>query len=362
MKKIKCSIFFFIVFIFGVISSNCQNLTDEQDLKSYITISSFNDKYPDKAEFGNAVKISSTSPDIILKRSYYLVINGIHLTRLLPQQLSGNNELTFILKNNTIDETGLKLSDIINPRGINSISVNIGVVNNRGELLYARNDFSLVFDRHGPKRTVIGMILFLILIWVIFKMSKKGNIIGNMLKDSCKIDNKPYSLSKSQLAFWTLIIIFAFIYIWMRTSQLIEISDTILVLLGISMGTNIGGRVIDQNDLSNPEIKMRHQNVNSSGSFLSNIMSDSTGMSIHRFQNVIFSIVIGSYFLFEVFTTNVIPDLNTNLLVLMGISSAGYLVIKNGENRNLPLKPVNTEIKTSGKSKKKKAGAKRKSA
>lgn len=135
------------------------------------------------------------------------------------------------------------------------------------------------------------------------------------------------------MAFWTLIVIFSFFYVWLCKGEMISFSEDVLILLGISAGTIAGANFIDKKDerkaLQNN--KKRHQETESKG-FFSDILSDETSLSIHRFQQVLFNIVIGGFFIYKVCESFVFPDIDSMIMILLGISNATYLTVKSTEN------------------------------
>jgi hypothetical protein len=161
-----------------------------------------------------------------------------------------------------------------------------------------------------------------------------------ILKDTSALANgKPYSLSRTQLALWTVIIFCCFIYLWgkedMIISDKLKLGRTALILLGISTATTALGRTIDGSDekkLQAGNVQSLHQNNPTEG-FLWDILSDKDGISIHRFQNVIFSIVLMAAFVIHVAEKSLMPEFDDTLLILSGVSSVGYLGVKLSENR-----------------------------
>jgi hypothetical protein len=148
-----------------------------------------------------------------------------------------------------------------------------------------------------------------------------------------KTPKPPFSLAKTQLTFWTIIILSSFLslYIHNEKSSLVpELTNVSLILLGISVGTTTLGKVIDESQKDN----FRHQNNLSKG-LLIDILSDEKGVSVHRLQNVIWNIIVGFIYIRFVFVEINFPDekiISDQLLALMGISSAAYLGIKVTEN------------------------------
>jgi hypothetical protein len=63
-------------------------------------------------------------------------------------------------------------------------------------------------------------------------------------------------------------------------------------------------------------------------SWISDILSDENGISFHRFQMLAWTLVLGAYFGVSIFKDYVMPEFDTQMLVLMGISSGTYLGFK----------------------------------
>ena len=102
--------------------------------------------------------------------------------------------------------------------------------------------------------------------------------------------------------------------------------------MGIFAGTAVASSVIDKNEMS--DNRPRHQNTPSQGFFV-DILSDDNGISMHRFQNVAWTIIAITVYLYKVsqVTTGCqLPELSDTLLALTGISNATYLVLKSKEN------------------------------
>src|SRR6185295_10512234 len=67
---------------------------------------------------------------------------------------------------------------------------------------------------------------------------------GNLLRDSGPNPRpplrKPRSLAKCQMAFWFILVVFSFTFIWIVTGDLDTIGESILVMIGIGTGTALG--------------------------------------------------------------------------------------------------------------------------
>ena len=75
-----------------------------------------------------------------------------------------------------------------------------------------------------------------------------------------------------------------------------------------------------------------------SKNWLIDVLTDINGISLHRFQILIWTIVLVSIFLFEVWKYLAMPEFSTTLLGLMGISSGTYIGFKFPEQNPQPTK------------------------
>lgn len=178
------------------------------------------------------------------------------------------------------------------------------------------------------KEIIIVVIAVVVGLLYLYILSRNNFYI---IKDPVESANPPFSLSRSQMAFWTLVLLFSIFYVWIDAGDFIELNGTILGLIGISAGTTIGGYYLDRRDAKKTNGTV-HQMTNSSRNFIMNICSDGNGLSIHRFQKVIFTLVIGIFVVYAVIDQGKFPKIDANMLLLLGISSATYLAIKQGEN------------------------------
>ena len=175
----------------------------------------------------------------------------------------------------------------------------------------------------------------------------------------------PWSLARTQMAWWTFFVVGSFLFIWMVTGNYSSLTNSVLSLIGISTGTALLGAIMDdskekqieqrarlaqeetqlrtaiaaggpnvQQDQTRldqvlqqlreiPEIKIR-QPMN----FGLDILSDEDGVSFHRYQIVIWTLVLTTIFLVRVYTTLSMPDFDAQLLGLTGISAGTYLGFK----------------------------------
>jgi hypothetical protein len=214
----------------------------------------------------------------------------------------------------------------------------------------------------------------------------------DLLRDRAPViwpQKRPYSLSAVQGAWWFVLIISSFVFIWLVTGGQ-NFSSTALTLLSISMGTALGATVIDVNkkasgvnDQANPDelnhllsekekleeeldaLKKRMKEAEGFAEkkaeydkkieeikqkfpraigpahegFLLDILSDASGVSFHRFQMMVWTVVLGVFFITSVLGKMAMPEFDTTLLALMGISAGTFIGFKIPENNNVPTAP-----------------------
>ncbi len=186
---------------------------------------------------------------------------------------------------------------------------------------------------------VILVILSVIIIVIAGKTCLLNDVVVNTLTFNSLAatrgitkPNAPFSLAKSQLAFWTVIVFSSFLYTLFKYHFVIpQLNNVNLILLGVAVTTTAAGKVIDDTQKNNPN---RTQDEPSQG-FIKDILSDKEGVSIHRLQNVLWTLAVGIIYIQHVASYGNLPDetvFTDNLLILMGISTGAYIGLKTAEN------------------------------
>jgi len=174
----------------------------------------------------------------------------------------------------------------------------------------------------------------------------------HLLRDISTASARPYSLSRVQLAWWSIIIFSAIITVIFNKGIFPTLDQSTLILLGISSATAASARIVDLSD-QNSTNTLRHQDSEKQGFFL-DILSDGNGASIHRLQTVLFNIILGGWFVSQVAKNmanpicdinKIIPVVEGNNLIFLGISTATYVALKSSENKAQP--PSGSQITAS---------------
>lgn len=188
----------------------------------------------------------------------------------------------------------------------------------------------------------ICMVLILAFLYTGFRLAYKNALLRDASFNTDgslrPISQRPFSFSRVQLFWWTLIIISCYFYLFAITGVLVPVNATTAILLGCGVVTCAAGQLIDNRQRQNTPVGLRNQDSNSeSQDFFSDILSDDNGISIHRFQALIFNVVFGVAFICFFITAvrnHLYPfiDFSEGQFALIGISSAAYLGLKANEN------------------------------
>ena len=156
---------------------------------------------------------------------------------------------------------------------------------------------------------------------------------STLLKDLSDVKPRPYSLSRVQLLWWTLVVAACFLISLGLKGALPQVNETCLALLGIALGTTGTARLIDDRQIAVNAAagSTRHQDQPSEG-FWTDIVSDAQGVSVHRFQAVVFNVLYGVGLLSQFLQSMAFPNFDEKTYALLGLSSAAYLAVKSREN------------------------------
>jgi HAMP domain-containing protein len=134
-----------------------------------------------------------------------------------------------------------------------------------------------------------------------------------------------YSISLTQILFWTFITIFGLVYVHHISQEFLVITPQVLILLGIGGGTALGAKM---NAISNafdiPSYYLKFVTKKRTPK-LKDIISIGGQPNIFKFQILAFTIITGCYVIVDIISTYQFPVIPENLITMMGISSLIYL-------------------------------------
>ncbi|HEX4826364.1 MAG TPA: hypothetical protein VFV19_18840 [Candidatus Polarisedimenticolaceae bacterium] len=145
-----------------------------------------------------------------------------------------------------------------------------------------------------------------------------------------KPTDRSYSLSRVQISLWTLLVVYAYLFIWCLTCDYnVDIPKSIVGLMGISLGTFGTAAAIDAN-----KVKTERTTVSRSDGFVQDLTTDVCGASLHRLQLVVWTLAVAVVFAVTVWEALAMPDLSPTILGLIGISSGTYVGLKLPERKS----------------------------
>jgi hypothetical protein len=247
---------------------------------------------------------------------------------------------------------------------------------------------AIPFERINLGWLVGWAALFLLAIILFVKYAQRSDII----RDSGELPAPPpgtpsrmkaYSLARTQMAVWTFLVAGALAFLFLVTWNENTISSGVLVLLGISFGTTLMAATADQVSPTPAEVTLAEKDAADKAAaadeaakkaaaetnvakkpvadkeaadktfaakyaadkvtslkagisqipqptkgFLADLLTEGTGPSFHRYQMVLFTVILAVIFVAKTASALVMPEFDTTLLGLMGISSGTYLGFK----------------------------------
>jgi hypothetical protein len=221
------------------------------------------------------------------------------------------------------------------------------------------------------------------LVVLLLMIAKNSDLVRDKDADPPAGMRLPYSLGRTQMAFWFVLILTAYVYIGIVDWDFLNtIPSSALALMGISAATAVGASLIDQSKVSDAANLRAEQSslrgrtaalpalINAAAApdqqrlrdelaakqarlaavdalvaqlpnraygsqgFVKDLISDADGVSLHRFQIVAWTAVLGVVFGVGAIYNLKMPEFGSTLLALMGVSAGTYLGFKFPENKS----------------------------
>ncbi|HMQ78324.1 MAG TPA: hypothetical protein PKD94_02055 [Ignavibacteria bacterium] len=331
-----------------------------------------------------------------VNKQIHLFINGIEMkgivgkTTMIPDDKGGFKEvLLFILKRNELTNPAWK--DLIGRNnfkliGINTFKLSVGI---EGEQEQRTVVTGFRFSTMRSSQFWIMITFIAGVFWLpLIILARRSSILCEPQITGEQKYKAPYSLALTQMAFWYVLIMSSTVFIYMINKEAPVLNKTALVLMGISTITGVVANSMNTNKkveernkllqiqnekevlelrLNELELNLNSQNtleyaeklkkeildgkdrlkelklliseaeivnpIDRHKSFIKDILSDSNGVSLHRFQIVGWTVALGVVYIIMVLKNIVLPEFDDTLLALMGISSGAYLGFKIPEQK-----------------------------
>jgi hypothetical protein len=286
---------------------------------------------------------------------FSLVIGG-HVIKGLPPPFVTQNSLGFYLKRTPESKNEWKsimkriLDESDRPVGITVRHEDVKVKN------YVKATLNL-FDRQWLIVFLVSIVVSAVLFCYLAYKTDIVRETGEQPKGKDEYgrpNRKPYSLARTQMAFWFFVVVGSYFFIWMTTDDIASLTPSVLGLIGISAATGLSSAVVDsskrdslQNKLGRMEREVaqdpsaapqesgetikdlrKKMAIPKSQGIIDDILSDYDGVSFHRFQLLGWTAVLIVIFITSVWSNLAMPDFDPTLLGLMGISGGTYIGFK----------------------------------
>lgn len=258
-------------------------------------------------------------------RGLAIFFDGQQLKGLTPAIVSAAEKDLLRLELQRTDENRAAWGSLLGGRAFKRRGVLVRVGLDDGTPLSRAAVFTLDPLPHRSGGVLIAMSVTLLI--ALFTLGRRTTL----LRDGRTPDGSlgTFSLSRTQAAFWFAHIVIAFLWIWAVTGEADTITESSLMLLGIGSSTALGAALIDKNKgVEKPAP------VLPSAGLLDDLLTDEDGYTLHRFQMLIWSVVLSILFWTTVYKRLAMPDFDGTVLGLMGISSGTYLGFKLPERRS----------------------------
>ena len=134
-----------------------------------------------------------------------------------------------------------------------------------------------------------------------------------------------YSISLTQILFWTFITIFGLVYVHRISEEFLVITPQVLMLLGIGGGAALGAKMNARSNVFDiPSYYLKFVTKKRIPK-LKDIISIGGQPNIFKFQMLAFTLITGCYVVVDIIKNYAFPEIPENIIIMMGISSLIYL-------------------------------------
>jgi len=180
----------------------------------------------------------------------------------------------------------------------------------------------------GTVRLWVSILLALLCDGAVLLAAFRTGIFRASEKDPAKRKTAPFSLALVQMGFWYVIVVFSMLFLWVVTGSYVPIPPTVLGIVGISTLTGLVAGATDKRKIERAAAIADQEGVDTKRhtSFFRDLITDATGnWSLQRVQILVWNLLFGAYYCYQVYRMLTMPDIDESMLVLMGLSSSAYI-------------------------------------
>lgn len=306
-----------------------------------------------------------------------LYLAGHRLDKTAPTAVNLSQDyVKFVLKldSATNRDEWIKILSTIRDTKDHVVNVSVGHPAHNQEVFVS--SYFIVFGLF-PRYTVwivMGLVGLLVALGLLTARSSLLRVPGSLPPPA----RLAFSLGLVQMAAWFYLIVACYLYIWLLTGEYNTLTQGVLALAGISAATGLGATFVDAQKKQSSELqrstlmsaetalRLRITEIeranpvsetlldqelqgkksdlakvvadiatlppqaapSASRGFVKDILSDADGIRFHRFQVVVWTIVLAVVFVRLVHQEFAMPEFSAMLLGLMGLSSGTYVGFK----------------------------------
>ena len=193
------------------------------------------------------------------------------------------------------------------------------------------------FRVYSGYRAAAFVVIYVVFIGVFFLFAQVPNLVRDP-DGPMRAGKHVFSLSRCQLAWWFFVILAAWIFLWVTTSARDTLNQTALIVSGIgsaaALSGVLAGKVRDSvtgSTLANVNVEMEQRPPGfkaGPGAVLYDLLSDRDTVGFHRFQLLVWNVILGGVFLWQTWDDFSMPEFNATLLGLLGLSAATFVGMK----------------------------------
>jgi hypothetical protein len=284
-----------------------------------------------------SVPIGVACPSYATVQKYKLLVNGSYMGIAAQGCVNDvdaakdkpTSHIQFLLRKDSdppASETAVAWRTLIGRPGAKNDTpmtrmINFGVSDENGKDISAANP-GMTFIWSPEWKSWAGGIVFVIVLLLFVLLGAFTSLVRDVGRAvSVPFKQRTFSLARTQMAWWTLIVVGSYIYEWIASGTMPPLSAQALALMGIYSVLTVSSRSVDLN-------RQTKFPPSSPGVFFNDLVSDESGVAIHRVQMLVFTIIVGLMFIYQVVTTTSMPALEPYTLTMIGISGATYIGLK----------------------------------
>ena len=254
-----------------------------------------------------------------------VVIGGVAFPHIRARAVEDNTSTLRFVLDQDLDAEQWKLLLAGQPR-ITTLPVALAVVEppestpvgTAPRLRFISNASSAEFEVRPKARTNFIYVFLGLLVVTVFELGRQSNLLRDAGPEPGPGLRKPFSLSRTQLAVWLIVITGSYLFIWTILGTTNPLNQTALILLGVALATGMTANAVDPPPAAAAAIP-------ASKGFFKDLLSESEGITIYRLQLVVWTLVLVWVFGYAVWHDLAMPTFDNTLLGLMGISNASYV-------------------------------------